>query len=1148
MNGGAQDAFDTGDNAVSNVTPPQPTRAIPQPKSIINLHAPLPSDPEETIISLGEMPNDLSQLQRIRLIQTNSSLLKQFGYDVFSSTASTFAPVTNFPIPPDYVLGPYDSLIVNLAGKEFTSQSLSIDREGAVNIAGVGAVPIAGLTFAQASEVLKDHFESSFIGVEVRHITLGKMRNVRIFVLGSATQPGSYLVSGLTTMTNALLACGGVSSMGSLRNIQLKRDGKVIGKLDLYDLLLKGDMRKDLRIQEGDVIFIPPIGPTVGLSGAVKRPAIYELKGERNIRDVLSLAGGLLPNAYKKRVDILRSRGDKNSRSLNSFSLDNPRNMNHRVHNGDTVHVHKVLDKTLNTVDITGHVERPGIRQWSEGLRLSELIPDVSFLKGHPDLGYVLILRLDKRSQNWSALSYSLSDVWKNVGGASDPVLQARDKIYLFGLNENRAKSVAPIVQTLLQQKGSNELEPFVAIHGNVRFPGLYPYSDGMRVSQLLDAAVEALPGTDLDYALLVRTLDKDGRIEPMSFRLRDVMNNPGSPSDFPLRREDRLLVFTSSAYFENTTALETDNQTYTRRLSFPGQGEAMRQEFLRQFRSAEKKILIESTGVEKVEDQPSLQEVAFGISSAGSTQVKAASTPTSEEDAARQSFKSFAQGQLGSNTINSAEVLSQVAATSGLLGSSAANNEQVPETTNTDGDGSVGGVVPASREGQVLSDFERYNERERFKNFRSSMTDLPAFMTGRLAKPDRAQFNFLLIPGKSEELERYYDQWSNKTREGLLSPVLERLVAQATYSEPAQLVNVSGMVRFPGRYPLEKGMRVADLIRASGWLAEPAYTLEAEITRLSSKGGAEREMVHTKVDLASILDGDSAANIQLSPYDTLNIKPIPNWEEARFVSVKGEVMFPGVYTVRKGETLTQLLARVGGMTEFAYPQGAVFLRETLRAREAQEIQAMAQRLESMLTKTVLSAAESDKIADLGLLKSVIERLRGATPQGRLAIDLPAILEAKRSERPDVVDALLGDDGSRSLDIVLRDGDKLIIPSRSDEVTVLGEVVYPTSHQFRKDLTADDYLDLSGGLNSFADKKAMYVVRANGQVQTKRHVGAFGSAWFAVSDLELGPGDTLVVPIDAKPRMGIMEYLKEASSILYNLSVTAAALRTVSAL
>ncbi|TCK18114.1 protein involved in polysaccharide export with SLBB domain [Thiogranum longum] len=767
--------------------------ALEQPQLVLPLpvepgHAPEEED-ENAVTESAETEADKSR-----------EPLKPFGYDLFTGVPTTFAPATDIPIDVDYVLGPGDTVKIQLFGKEHAEYSLVVSREGRLHFPKLGPIPVAGLTFREMQDVVKTQIEKQMIG-EKAVITLGALRSIRVFILGDVNQPGSYTVSALSTMTNALFVSGGVSEVGSLRKIQLKRRGKVVAHLDLYDLLLQGDTGNDVRLQPGDVIFVPPLGQTVGVAGEVRRPAIYELKHERNLQQLLELSGGLLPTAYPQasQIERINSRGE---RTLVDVDLSDKSVLSTRIQSGDTLHVFSILEKMENIVVLSGHVHRPGGYQWRKGMRLSDLI-------------------------------HSIRD--------------------------------------------------------------------------------DLLPRPDLDYALVRRELMPDQRIEVFSVHLGQALQHPQSQDNVVLQSRDEVIVF-----------------------------------------------------------------------------------------------------------------------------------------------------------------------------------------------------------GASED------------RREIVDPLVEQLRLQASFRQPARTVHIGGVVRHPGDYPLETGMKVSDLIRAGGGLSEAAYALGAELTRYAVVDGSYREIAHVNVDLASILKNEGDADIDLLPHDVLNIKRLPEWATAETVEIHGEVRFPGIYPIARGEQLSKVLQRAGGVTDMAFPQGAVFLREELRKREKQRIDEMSRRLESDLASVSLKLAQEKggNAGSLDIIRELGDQLRSVRPIGRLVINLPKLIEETRQ-------------GRRSdYDVTLADGDKLYVPPVTQEVTVTGEVFYPTSHLYAKGLDRDRYINMSGGATGKADTSRTYVIRADGSVET-------GGNWY--QDFNGGgvkPGDTIVVPLDVE-RVRPITLWTNVSQIIYQLAITAASANAI---
>ena len=328
-------------------------------------------------------------------------------------------------------------------------------------------------------------------------------------------------------------------------------------------------------------------------------------------------------------------------------------------------------------------------------------------------------------------------------------------------------------------------------------------------------------------------------------------------------------------------------------------------------------------------------------------------------------------------------------------------------------------------------------------------------------------------------------------------------------------------------------GMRVSDLIRAGGSLNEAAFGAQAELARYEHVDGQRRRTALVPVDLAAALAaaqaGSAEGNILLQPFDLLTVKQIPEWGRREAVTLQGEVRFPGLYPLRRGETLAAVIERAGGLTDLAFPEGVVFTRESLKERESQQIAALTDRLERDLATLAVQNSQASPTAvqsssqSLAVGQSLLADLRKARPVGRLAIDLPKVLAANAAS---------------ATDILLNDGDLLVVPRRSQEVTVLGEVQTVTSHLYQRGLVRNDYVKLSGGTTKKADRSRVYVVRANGQVVTATRI-----PWFRGDRAEIRPGDTIVVPVDTE-RLPALPLWTSVTSIIYNLAIAVAAVKT----
>jgi len=738
------------------------------------------------------------KLTLLPLEPVGSDALKPFGYDLFAGSPTTFAPVTDIPVPSEFVVGPGDRLEVQLIGNTRARHSLVVNRDGRIMFPDLGPINVAGLRFEQAKARIEARVSEQMIGTQAV-VSMGDLRSVRVYVLGEAERPGSFTVSSLATITNAILVSGGVKPIGSLRNIQLKRNGQVVKRLDLYDLLLNGDTSGNVRLQPGDVIFIPPVGRTVGVTGEIRRPAIYELKGESSVAELVRLGGGLTPEA-DPRLATMQRIDDQHQRVVVDVDLTSPQSRDTGLRAGDLLRIPAVKATYSNDIRLEGHVLRPASVQYRSGLRLTDVIPSADELKPNADHRYVLIRREVVGTRRVQAVSADLDAAWRAPNSGDNPRLAPRDRIYVFDLE------------------------------------------------------------------------------------------------------------------------------------------------------------------------------------------------------------------------------------------------------------------------------------------------------TGRRA---------------------------------ILDPILQELRLQAVSTEPSQIVRVSGRVRVPGEYPLEVGMTVSDLIRAGGGLAEEAYGGEADLARYEVRDGQSRKTDVVKIDLDRVLAGELSADLVLVPFDFLVIKEISQWTEQETVKLEGQVRFPGEYPIERGETLRSVIARAGGLTPLAFPEGSVFTRESLKERERRQVEILADRLKQDLGTLALQAAQASgnggqqASETLAIGQSLLVDLRNAEPVGRLVIDLDRILNDKSGS-------------AAAADVILKDGDVLRVPQTAQEVTVIGEVQSPNSHLYDPSLARDDYIRLSGGSTQKADDKRIYVVRANGSVET-----GSGSRWFRNAG-SIQPGDTIVVPLDAE-RMRPLPLWTAVTTIVFNLAVAVAA-------
>ena len=396
----------------------------------------------ETPLQPGQLPtNDLLKEAEDKDVEidTRSPLeklrygdLKPFGYNLFESEPTTFAPVGGVPAPEQYVIGPGDRLRIFLFGKETAEYELVVNRDGTLVIPDLDRLNVQGLSFEALQSLVAERVQQRKIGV-TSVVTLDELRSIQVFVLGDVNQPGSFAVSAFSTLVNALFVAGGVSEDGSLRSIQLKRGGQTVASLDLYRLLLQGDASGDVRVRQGDVIFVPSVGDQVAVRGEVKRPAIFEFKEGESLEDILDFASGFSGFAFENEIRIRRT---VNGVDRISQSIERDQLALYAPASGDVVDVLSVNALPTKAIELSGLFSRPGFRQWKQGLTLGEVITSPRDLMIPPLESLVVIESRDVQGR-------LKVDLIRGSEVFSDPIVAAR------GMGNNDRVTLVPIQSQL---------------------------------------------------------------------------------------------------------------------------------------------------------------------------------------------------------------------------------------------------------------------------------------------------------------------------------------------------------------------------------------------------------------------------------------------------------------------------------------------------------------------------------------------------------------------------------------------------------------------------------------------------------------------------------------------------------------------------
>jgi protein involved in polysaccharide export with SLBB domain len=462
---------------------------------------------------------------------------ERFGMEVFrNGTRALDAIPMDLPVGPDYVVGPGDGLAINLWGGISQRMVRSVDREGRINLPEAGPLLVSGRTLGEVQASVQQVLRTQFRDVSA-DISLSRLRTIRVYVVGEVAEPGAYDISSLSTPLNALFAAGGITQRGSLRNLKHYRGKQLIEEVDAYDLLLHGVGSDLKRLENGDSLLVPPIGAQITVSGMVRRPAVYELRGERSLADALDLAGGILPAAALQHIEVQRLEAHEKRTMLNLDLTPSDLSPNgnadavtaqlssFKIQDGDQIHIFPIAPYNGQEIYLQGHVLRPGRYSYHEGMKLTDLISSYSDLLPEPAGRYAEIVRLNAPDYRPSVESFDLSAALANP--ATSPKLQPLDTVRIFS-------------------RYDFEPAPTVWVGGEVRSPGKYGTSGQAHLLDAIYLAGGVSPDAGLDSAQLFRT-QPDGTLKIFSVNLGSAL--AGNPADnLLLEPRDRLLVHRSAA------------------------------------------------------------------------------------------------------------------------------------------------------------------------------------------------------------------------------------------------------------------------------------------------------------------------------------------------------------------------------------------------------------------------------------------------------------------------------------------------------------------------------------------------------------------------------------------------------------------------
>ena len=474
----------------------------------------------------GEGPSRLENIFAGQISAEIDKELHQFGYDFFDQKAP-FTPEKNVPVGPEYVIGPEDSFTIHLWGKVEETHPVTVSRDGGITLPRLGTLPVGGLTFSELKKFLNNKYKEYYPDFHMS-ITMDVLKTVDVYMVGELKRAGTYSLSSLSTVISALSASGGPSKNGSLRNINILRNEELLKTIDLYDFFINGLKEDDINLKQGYTVSVPVIGPTVAISGYVKRPAIYEIKNEQTLGEIIDLAGGVLPISHLKNVIIERIVRNKR-RIVNSFDLDplndkTALNLKTAIKDGDFIKIYPVHKDIEKIVYLEGNVKYPNEYELQEGMKIRDIIPSYEYLLPEPYLPQAEIIRLVPPDLHPEIRTFDLGAMLD--GDESQNLdLKDRDRIKIYNAWEKQTK-------------------PEVSISGALRDPGTFRLYEGMTIKDLIFAAGNTTRDAYLELGELTRIVSGNTGTDIIKMSFSPQKAIEGDPeNNLILQADDQVFI-----------------------------------------------------------------------------------------------------------------------------------------------------------------------------------------------------------------------------------------------------------------------------------------------------------------------------------------------------------------------------------------------------------------------------------------------------------------------------------------------------------------------------------------------------------------------------------------------------------------------------
>ncbi len=925
--------------------------------------------------------------------------LRQFGYDQLGVGRPVLLPQAG-ALQDDYVLGPGDEIVVTLRGQENSEYRIAVNRDGQVVLPRLPPIPAAGRRLGDFRADVSAAVRRAFVATD-SFVTVGQLRQVSVSVTGEVNSPGVRVLTGLSSVVDAILISGGVKKTGSLRNVRVVRAGRVV-TVDLYGILTQHAATRDIALTDGDRIVVPSLGPTVAVVGWVRRPGIYELAAGQTgmpASSLIELAGGFeVRGKYRISVLRLQASGESSMISLPGKSG--------YVRDSEILFALPAAQQTVNQAVLSGGSPLAGQYSLNRATRLSDLLRSPGAMGSSPYSLFGIVVRKDPSTLLRGLVAFTPVSV---INGRGDMDLQSDDTVRVLSVKE--ARLLFAIVKAFRERR--------VAADEALRAPQV---AEEVEVSQQ-------------QYAAAIRGTQTQGGF-----------TTPGGQTPLDQTTGDKGQT----------------QQTLPRRIRPNDEREDI---------GELSTMVLGDTGL-----------VPGPLFARDGTQFEQRSQ--------------FAPGQ--------------------VAGSAPA----MPQPQYADGSGN-----PAYAYNQNPYGENAYNQAPNVLQQPGATGYPQEYLPGQQPPQQDESTPFELLPdnmqrqsvGLSEvPTNREVRTFGQLARQLDIDPLV--LVHFLMDHE----VTINGAVRGAGNYLVGPGVNLGELVAAAGGTAQWADASGVQLitTQVDPSIGKASTQV-----LTLPLHEDTLASYIVQPHDDLRFNQIFNDAGIGSVTVQGEVRHPGVYQLVRGEHLSDLLQQVGGLTDVAYPYGAVYLRRSAAALEREGYQRAAQEIENSL---LLATTRRDPNARVqpeafASMQTFVARLRNQAALGRITATAdPSVLAVKPE-----------------LDVLLEPGDVLYIPQRPNTVSVLGEVMQPGGYTFTPSATPSDYIERAGSYSQFADEDLTFVILPDGTANKVE------KSWLNFGNNRIPPGSAIVVPRDVSPLdLGLL--ITQITQIFSQLAVTAASLAVVS--